>query len=53
VTIELAAFDEGSRERLLELILADPWTRSLDQAAALLDEILAMPEHAEMRAWYQ
>ena len=30
VTIELAAYDEGSRERLLELILADPWTHSLD-----------------------
>ena len=53
VTIELAAYDEGSRERLLELILADPWTHSLDQAEAMLDEILAMPEHAEMRAHYQ
>ena len=53
VTIELAAYDEGSRERLLELILADPWTRSLGQAEAMLDEILAMPEHAEMRAHYQ
>ena len=53
VTIEMTAYDEGSRERLLELILTDPWTRSLDQAAALLDEILAMPEHAEMRAHYQ
>ena len=53
VTIELAAYDEGSRERLLELILADPWTHSLAQAEAMLDEILAMPEHAEMRAHYQ
>jgi alpha-galactosidase/6-phospho-beta-glucosidase family protein len=53
VTIELAAYDEGSRERLLELILADPWTHSLDQATTMLDEILAMPEHAEMRARYQ
>jgi alpha-galactosidase len=53
VTIELAAYDEGSRERLLELVLADPWTHSLDQAEAMLDEILAMPEHADMRAHYQ
>ena len=30
VTIELAAYEEGSRERLLELVLADPWTRSLE-----------------------
>jgi alpha-galactosidase/6-phospho-beta-glucosidase family protein len=33
---------------MLELILADPWTHSLDQAGTMLDEILAMPEHAEM-----
>ena len=53
VTIELAAYDEGSRERLLELILTDPWTHSLEQAEVMLDEILSMPEHAEMRAQYQ
>jgi alpha-galactosidase len=53
VTIELAAYDEGSRERLLELILADPWTHSLAQAEGMLDEILAMPKHGEMRAHYQ
>jgi alpha-galactosidase len=53
VTIELAAYDEGSRERLLELVLADPWTRSLSQAEAMLDEILAMPEHAAMREHYR
>lgn len=52
VTIELAALEEGSRERLLELILADPWTTSLSQAEALLEEILAMPEHGELREWY-
>jgi hypothetical protein len=28
VTIKLAAYDEGSRERLLELELTNPWTRS-------------------------
>ncbi|HEU5431798.1 MAG TPA: hypothetical protein VFU81_09050, partial [Thermomicrobiales bacterium] len=53
VTTELAAFDEGSRERLLELILMDPWTRSFDQARQLLDAILAMPANAELRARYQ
>jgi alpha-galactosidase len=53
VTIELAACDGGSRERLLELILADPWTTSLAQAESLLDEILALPAHAAMREWYQ
>ncbi|MBA3450025.1 MAG: hypothetical protein H0T18_02295 [Chloroflexia bacterium] len=53
VTIELAAYEEGSRERLLELILADPWTTSLAQAEAMLDEILAMPEHRMLREQYQ
>ena len=53
VTIELAAYDEGSRERLLELVLADPWTRSLQQAEAMLTEILAMPEHEAMREHYR
>jgi alpha-galactosidase/6-phospho-beta-glucosidase family protein len=53
VTIELAALDEGSRERLLELILADPWTTALPQAESLLDEILAMPRHGQLREWYR
>lgn len=52
VTIELAAYDEGSRERLIELVLADPWTRSLEQAEALVAEILAMPRHGAMRQHY-
>ena len=53
VTIELAALEEGSRERLLELILTDPWTTSLDQAESLLDEIMAMPRHERLREWYR
>jgi alpha-galactosidase len=53
VTVELAALEEGSRERLLELILADPWTTSLAQAESLLDEIMAMPRHGMLREWYR
>lgn len=53
VTIELAAYEEGSRERLLELILTDPWTTSLTQAESLLDDIMAMPVHAELRDHYR
>jgi alpha-galactosidase len=53
VTIELAAYDEGSRERLVELVLADPWTHALAQAEALVDEIPAMPRHGEMREQYR
>ncbi|HVL25717.1 MAG TPA: hypothetical protein VM450_16630 [Thermomicrobiales bacterium] len=52
VSLELAAYDEGRRERLVELVLTDPWTHSLDQAEALVDAILSMPEHEEMRRHY-
>jgi alpha-galactosidase len=52
VSIELAAYEEGSKERLLELVLADPWTHSLSQAEAMLDEILAMPGHEMLRQQY-
>ncbi len=53
VTIELAAYEQGSRERLLELILTDPWTTSLTQAESMLDEIMAMPVHGELRERYR
>lgn len=52
VTIELEAFALGSRERLLELVLADPWTTSLTQAETLLARILDMQEHGKLREWY-
>jgi alpha-galactosidase len=50
---ELAAYREGSRELLLQLILMDPFTRSLAQAQALLDDILALPYHEAMRRHYR
>jgi alpha-galactosidase len=53
VNLELEAFARGSRALLLELIMLDPWTRSLDQARGLVDDILAMPCHAELRAHYR
>jgi alpha-galactosidase len=53
VETEIAAFAEGSRERLLQLILMDPWTKSEKQARALLDGILALPYHGEMRRHYR
>jgi len=51
--MELAAYEDGSRELLLQLILMDPWTRSIDQARGLLDDILALPYHEEMRQHYR
>ncbi len=51
--MELAAYLQGSKELLLQLILMDPYTKSQAQANALLEDILALPYHAEMRQHYK
>jgi alpha-galactosidase len=53
VEVELQAYIGGSREGLLELIMMDPWTTSLEQAEGLLDEILSMPHHEQLRKHYR
>jgi alpha-galactosidase/6-phospho-beta-glucosidase family protein len=45
--------ETGSKELLFELILMDPWTRSEQQAWSLLEDILALPYHEEMRRHYR
>ncbi len=52
VELELEAYETGSRELLFQLIMMDPWSRSEKQALGLLDEILALPYHEEMREHY-
>ena len=52
VNLELEAYERGSRELLLQLVMMDPWTRSEDQARALLEDILALPYLSEMREHY-
>jgi alpha-galactosidase len=52
VEVELEAYETGSRERLLDLVMMDPWTRSRGQAEGLLEDILAMPYHGAMRDHY-
>jgi alpha-galactosidase len=53
VTLELEAYEQGSRDLLLQLLLTDPWTRSEQQASNLLDAILGLPFNEEMREHYQ
>ncbi len=53
VEMELEAFTKGSRELLLSLIMMDPWTTSEHQAKKLLDDILSLPYHREMREHYK
>ncbi|MBS7656312.1 alpha-glucosidase/alpha-galactosidase [Candidatus Bathyarchaeota archaeon] len=52
VEIELEAYEKGSKERLLDLVLMDPWTKSEEQAKSLLEEVLFLPQHDEMRKHY-
>ena len=51
--LELAAYTHRSRSLLLELVMMDPWTRSMQQATTLLDEIAALPFNAELREHYR
>lgn len=53
VEVELEAYESGSKERLLELIMMDPWTKSKKQAKKLLEDILALSHHEEMRQHYK
>lgn len=53
VEMELAAFTNHSRELLVDLIMMDPFNRTKEQAEGFLDEILNLPYHTEMKAYYQ
>jgi alpha-galactosidase len=53
VELELEAYNCHSKDMLRQMILTDPWSRSARQVDAFLDEILAMLDHAEMRAYYR
>jgi len=53
VEMELAAFENHSRELLLDLIMMDPWTKSRKQAEKLLEDIFALPCNEEMREYYR
>jgi len=53
VRLELEAYERGDRQLLVELLMTDPWTRSEEQARAVLDGILALPYHQEMREHYR
>jgi alpha-galactosidase len=53
VELELAAYQQGSKDLLRQLILTDHWSKSTSQVDAFLDEILALPYHQEMREYYR
>ena len=53
VETELAAYENHSKELLIDLVMMDPRSTSRKQAQALVEEILSLPSHEEMRRWYQ
>lgn len=53
VEIELEAYETGSKELLVQLIMMDPWTRSEEQARRFLDDILSLQCNEEMRQHYK
>jgi alpha-galactosidase len=53
VNMELQAYETGDKSLLLQLLLMDPWTRSEEQARMLLEEILSLPFHEEMRRHFR
>jgi len=53
VEVELEAYEKGDRQMLLQLLLMDPWTKSEEQAKNLLEDILALPYHEDMRQHYR
>ncbi len=52
VNLELEAYRKGSRELLMQLMLMDPWARSLEQVRSFVEEVLALPYHGELREHY-
>lgn len=53
VEVELAAFENHSRELLVDLVLMDPWTKSRAQAEKLIDDIFDLPCNSDMKEYYR
>lgn len=53
IELELEAYNKGRRDYLVEMVLTDKWTTSVDQANAMIDEIFALPYHKEMAEHYR
>jgi len=50
---ELEAYIAKDRGILLQLLLSDPWTKTIDQAGEVLEEILSLPFNREMAKHYK
>jgi len=52
VELELEAYERGSKNLLVELLLMDPWTRTATQAQSLIDEVFEISYHQPMKDHY-
>ena len=53
VEAELAAYETGDYNMLLDLVLMDPWTQNEEKARKFIDEILSQPELWEMKEHFK
>lgn len=53
VEMEIAAFENRSKDLLIDLVMMDPWTKSRAQAEKLIDDIFALPCNADMKEYYK
>ena len=53
VEMELAAYENHDKQLLIDLVMMDPRSSSRKQAEALVEEILDLPYHQEMKQWYR
>ncbi len=49
---ELEAYQKGDRDKLLELLMMDPWTKSEGQASGLMKDVFADRSFSEMAKHY-
>lgn len=53
VEMELEAIRTHDKNLLVDLVMMDPFCTSRVQAEGLVEEILNLPYHTEMKAWYE
>ncbi|OAB38598.1 hypothetical protein PMSD_06170 [Paenibacillus macquariensis subsp. defensor] len=53
VEMELAAYESHDKNLMVDLIMMDPFNRTREQAEGFLEEILNLPYHTEMKAYFK
>jgi len=53
VEMELEAIRTRSKDLLVDLVMMDPFCHSRAQAEGLVEDILNLPYHTEMKAWFE